>query len=430
MESVFRWLAKMRSLKLTVVVLVVWAMIGCGSKPSPPPPLPTPQSSVSVPVPGSPTPTPTPLVQPCASAGDVTPAILASSGTHSGGGCIRTQLVVSGSLSLNGVYQVVDPILIKSGGSITGAGWETVIIESAKEGEFTVFSAYNHARQNGATDSNISIKNLKIAGANPGFNSAPQAVSLGNCVGCLVDNLWLDRTRSIGIQLGGGDTFYSPTGPEHYYAKDSKIINCLLTHVASQAIALVNGENIEISGNRILRPGQAGGPGASSIDLEVNSGDDRLVNVRITNNFIDHQNAEMDTTGNGIIVNSGDAGLVSNVLVDSNVIIGGSVNEPVTNVLSNGIFVFGALMQGVTITNNKITRTGQSGIRLQGSNLICEDNTLISVGGGGILGFVANVNNTRLQRNSLVCMAGPCDNTMKVEGTGNTVRDNPGWKVE
>ena len=58
-------------------------------------------------------------------------------------------------------------------------------------------------------------------------------VSLGNCVNCTVDRFWIDGTRAIGIQLGGSAALGNR-------AKDSRIINSLLTRVASQGIALVN----------------------------------------------------------------------------------------------------------------------------------------------------------------------------------------------
>lgn len=397
---------------------------GGGNKPRPPyvpPAQPTPEP-IEQPIPIV-TPTPT-LVQPCASEGDVTPAIYeakAKGETHTGGGCIRSQLTVEGAMRIAGVYQVVEPILVKSGGSIVGDGWDTIILESTASRQWTVIAAHHSWLRNGDTDSNITLSDFKIAGANAEFWSTAQAVSLGNCVKCTVDNLWLDRTHSIGVQLGGSGQF-------GHYAKDSSITNCLFTHVASQAIALVNGENIKIDGNKVFRPGQAGGPNTASIDLEVNDVTDRLINVTVTNNLIDHRHSEINLSGNGIMVNSADSGKVGGVLVDNNVIIGGDL-EPPRSYLSNGIMVFGRHMQGVTVTNNRITRTGQKGIYLYGSNLIVEDNTLDSVGGGGVPGFEAIITNTRIRNNSYKCDSGICDNRMLIEGDGNTVAGNSGWRL-
>ncbi len=178
-------------------------------------------------------------------------------------------------------------------------------------------------------------------------------------------------------------------------------------------------------------PGQVGGPGASSIDLEVNGAEDRLISVLVAKNFIDHRDSEIPTTGNGIIVNTGFVGpdRAGNIIVDSNTIIGGHKEPPVTNTLSNGIYIFGAYANGVTITNNNITRTGQSGIRLEGSDITCEDNRLDSVGGGGTLGFVALVINSRIRRNTFTCELGPCDGRMIITGEGNTIEDNSGWQL-
>jgi hypothetical protein len=360
---------------------------------------------------------------------------MARGAIYDGGGCIRSWLTLDARLILGeGVYQSINPILMKSGSTLEGSGWSrTVLIGSPTAGQFTVVGAYNSTQSNGATDAGITIKDLRIVGANPDFGSVAQAIALGNCSGCLVDKVWIDSVRSIGVQLGGGDTFYGPGGEQfHYYALDSKITNCLFTRVASQAVALTNCQNCEISTNQILRPGQIGGPGSSSIDLEVNGGIDRLVNIQIVNNVINHDGAEVDTTGNGIIVNSGNIPRpnISKVLIEGNTIIGGHRDPPITNKLSNAIYVVGENANDVTIRLNKITRTGQSGIRLEGSNLVCEDNQLDSVGGGGTFGFVAIVNNSRIRHNFLVCSGGPCDGTMEVTGTGNTVENNPGWIVK
>ena len=40
-------------------------------------------------------------------------------------------------------------------------------------------------------------------------------------------------------------------------------------------------------------------------------------------------------------------------------------------------------MRDVTIRNNAITRTGQSGINVQGSHFVVTNNSLKDVGGGG-----------------------------------------------
>src|SRR5437764_7884961 len=184
-----------------------------------------------------------------------------------GGGRISTQIVVSGGHTLRlmpGTYAPVSaeiPVLLKPGARLVGASWDAILTESTAANQFTVVSAFNNAQRNGSADADIEFSNLQIRGANPGFNSAQQAVSLGNCSRCTVDHVWINGTRSIGIQLGGASF-------EGHFAENSKVTNCQFTRVASQGLALVNGRNITFENNRFLAPGQNGGPGSSPIDLE------------------------------------------------------------------------------------------------------------------------------------------------------------------
>jgi hypothetical protein len=348
-----------------------------------------------------------------------------------GGGVITTPVVISAGHTLRlspGVYAPRTkeiPFLLQAGASIIGASRDnTIILESTAEGQFTVIGAYNNARRNGDADSDLTIRDVQIKGANPGFSSAPQAISLGNCSRCTVDRVWINGTRSIGIQLGGSAQYGN-------YARDSKITNNLLTAVASQAIAVVNGENIEISNNQILKPGQPGGPGCTSIDLEPNGDDDHLINIRITNNLIDHRDAAISPTGNGILIQSVYTPKTDNILVEGNTIIGGH-NSPnkITNHLSNGIYCFGSTLKGVTIRNNRITRTGQAGINLEGTGFIVINNQLTDVGGGGTPGFfVKSVTNSRIEGNSFTYTGqGPADGRMLIQGAtrNNVIRNNQG----
>src|SRR6266545_5317766 len=350
-----------------------------------------------------------------------------------GGGTIATQVIVSSDHVLRflpGTYASKTtniPILLKPRSSLIGAGWESIILESTAPGQFTVVSAYNHSIENGTADSGLTIRNLQIKGANSGFNSAPQAVSLGNCSGCLVDKVWINGTRSIGMQLGGSSR-------RGFFADNSKITNCLFTRVASQNLALVNGRNIVFEGNRFMAPGQKEGPGTTSIDLEPNQNTDRMENVTIRNNYIDHRGSEMPTTGNGIVVQSG-AGttLVGNIVVENNTIIGGENKGVVTNVLSNAIYVMGATMQGVTVRNNTITRTGQAGIRVSGSRITVINNKLTDVGGGGTPGFIIEgLVDSRITGNTFTYTGnGPSSATMAFSGSNkrNFIQNNPGFGV-
>jgi hypothetical protein len=332
-----------------------------------------------------------------------------------GGGTISTQVIVSSDHVLRflpGTYVTrtsAIPILMKSRSSVLGAGWESIIMESTAPNQFTVICAYNQSILNGKPDSSLVIRDIQIKGANPGFNSAPQAVSLGNCSGCTVDKVWINGTRSIGIQFGGS----SSTG---FFAENSKVTNCKFTRVASQNLALVNGKNIVFESNQFMTAGQRGGPGSTNIDVEPNEPTDRLENVIIRNNTIDVRNSEVPTTGNGIVVQATTGTpYVGPILIENNTIIGGSIQGTVTNVLSNGIYVFGATMRNVTIRNNVITRTGQSGIRIEGTRFNVIDNRLTDVGGGGTAGFVVAASNSQIINNTFTYSgSGPVDNTMVV----------------
>jgi parallel beta helix pectate lyase-like protein len=347
------------------------------------------------------------------------------------GGTIATQVVLSSDHTLRvnaGTYETktsVAPILMKERSSIIGSGWDAIIVESTAPKQFTVISAFNHAQKNGSADSGLLIKDLQIKGANPGFHSAPQAISLGNCSNCIVDHVWVNGTRAIGIQLGGSGQFGN-------FAQNSKVVNCQFTRVASQNLALVNGKDILFEGNRFLASGQRRGPGSTNIDLEPNGADDHLENVIIRKNLIDVRTSEISPTGNGIVIQAtSGTPHVGNILVEENTIIGGSNTGVIKNVLSNGIYVFGRTMRGVTIRNNEITRTGQAGINLEGTQLTVENNRLTDVGGGGTPGFyVQSVTNSRIVGNTLTYTgAGPVDGRMLVTGNsmGNVYENNHGW---
>lgn len=349
-----------------------------------------------------------------------------------GGGTIATQVIISSDHVLRflpGTYVTKSsdiPILMKSRSSVIGSGWESIIVESTAPNQFTVICAYNQSVLNGKPDSSLVIRDVQIKGANPGFNSMYQAISLGNCSGCTVDKVWINGTRSIGIQLGGS----SSTG---FFAENSKVTNCLFTRVASQNLALVNGKNIVFEGNRFLTAGQPGGPGSTNIDVEPNEGSDRLENVVIRNNTIDVRNSEVPTSGNGIVVQATTGTpYVGPILIENNTIIGGSNTGVITKVLSNGIYVFGATMRDVTIRNNSITRTGQSGIRIEGTRIYVLNNKLTDVGGGGIPGFVVVATDSRIVGNTF-----SSNPNQSVDGTitvlpgskGNVFQNNRGFQI-
>lgn len=349
------------------------------------------------------------------------------------GGTISTQIVLSSGHTLrlsNGTYTTTTnsvPILLKSGSSVVGAGWDAVITESPAPGQFTVISAYNHAQRNGNADDNLLIRDVQIKGANGGFGSVLQAISLGNCSNCTVDKVWVNGTHSIGIQIGGSSAL-------GHFAENSKVTNCQFTRVASQNLALVNGRNILFEGNKFLGPGQSGGPGSTTIDLEVNEAADHLEKVFIRGNMIDARTSELTPAGNGIVVQATTGTPhIGQIQIEGNTIIGGSIEGVITNKLSNGVYVFGATMSDVTVRNNTIRRTGQAGINLAGTRLTVMDNQLTDVGGGGIPGFIVeNATNSRIIGNTFTYSgAGPVDNRIVISGAskGNTIQNNRGFNL-
>jgi len=348
------------------------------------------------------------------------------------GGTISTQVILSSNHTLRllpGTYATKTsgiPILMKTGSTLIGSGWNSIILESTAPGQFTVISAYNHSVTNGNADSNLTIRNVQIKGANPAFHSAPQAISLGNCSNCLIDTVFMNGTRAIGIQLGG-------SASKGFFADNSRVVNCQFSRVASQNLALVNGRNIVFEGNRFITSGQLGGPGNTNIDLEPNEANDRLQNVVIRNNLIDVRNSESSPTGNGIVVQAtSGTTLIGPILIENNTLIGGSNTGTITNVMSNGIYVYGPTMQDVTIRNNAITRTGQSGIKIEGNRIRVLNNRLTDVGGGGIPGFVVLATNSEIVGNTFTYTGNqPADGTISVlpRSERNIIRNNPGWGI-
>ncbi len=318
------------------------------------------------------------------------------------------------------------PIRLREGATIRGSGWTSVIRESSYPKQWGVIGRYNGSLANEAKDERLTIRDLKIQGVDgKPFNSAPQAVELGNCVDCLVENVWLNETHSIGLQYGGA-------GFTGNYALRSVARHILMTRVASQSLACVNCDRVLFEDIWVIDPGQAGGPGNTSIDFEPNGEKDRNTNNILRRFYIDHRGSVQSTTGNGVVVQASATKLAGNVLVEDGTIIGGrgGWEETVTNKLSNALYVFG--ISNVTIRNVKVSRTGQTCIYLDGpsnitlENILCED-----VGGGGTPGFIAYVNEKNLFRDIVFRYtgSGPVSNALMLKGDV-AMRGVVGWTIE
>jgi parallel beta-helix repeat protein len=317
---------------------------------------------------------------------------------------IATQIVLSANRTLilgTGTYSNTLTsnqgalVLYKSNTTIRGKGWQTIVNETASWGVFADWNGTQNNYNDGA--SNVTIRDLQIAGAASSFNSSSAAIGLGNGHNIIVDHIYLNATKAIGIVVGGG-------GDNGHYSNGVWVKNCLCDHVASQNIAVVNAANVHIEGNTLRAAGQTGGPGATYIDFEPNGTMDRIENFHVGNNLIDARGSA--NPGNGIVVQSGGSQTrLGPGSVTGNVIIGGEVVGTTTNELSNGIFLSG--FWNVLVGNNTVRRCGQSGIYLY----ICDHctvqgNCLVSVGGGGLSAISIVGNHNQILSNSVMSEGG------------------------
>ena len=321
------------------------------------------------------------------------------------------------------------PFRLMEGTSIIGEPG-SVIMESSVAGQFTVIAGFYGSETNGAADTDITLQGFEVRGSSErtDTNSAPQAISLGNCKHFQVYGVWVNGTHSIGMQAGGA-------GFDGYAAEDGIVSHCRFTRVASQSLALVNGRRVRFEYNDFDAPGQIGGPGSHPIDLETNGSDDVLYDIVIRGNYIDMRGAAV--YGNGMIVQcSTGSAEVGEIHIEDNLVIGGNPYEPNLTplMLSNGIYVFGATMRDVTIKGNRIWRTGQSGLNLEGAGIVATDNELVNVGGGGIPGVVldlrASTRESEFSRNTFKWAGeAPCDNRIQMITSTVKMENNSGFAI-
>lgn len=352
-----------------------------------------------------------------------------------GGGTISTQVVLSTGHTLRfsaGTYRLATELLwqgafvLKSGTSVVGSGWDTIIIEPAKTG-WIVFQTFNDIHSNptnSGTDSDIRILNLQIKGANPAVDGGVrETVQLGNCHRCLVENLWLNGTGVIGVQAGGNSLAGN-------YAADVTIRKNLFTRVASQAVAVVNGRDVKIDGNTFKDSGRlnaqgVGALGMTAIDLEPNDPRDIIRNIEITNNTIDSTNSGF-LHGNGILVqNNVRTSGFGPVLVKDNIVIGGALIPNSSGSIATGIYIAG-FAQDVKVLNNTVTRVAHAGIRLENStrNYVA-GNKLISTGTGGMNAFeVTNTSDSQILNNAVLVSPNSPMGTEVIQEAGASARNS------
>ena len=304
-----------------------------------------------------------------------------------GGGTIATPVIISSNHTLRvsgGIYKATagGPVLrLKDNSTLVCDSFDAVLEESTgTNGEvgvkpFTIVAAYAGSSRdalNGTLARGLSIKGCHFRGARSDFDSASQTIALGNCHDCSVTNNWLEATRTIGIQTGGGSGMGN-------YADNVIIAKNLLTNVASQNIAVVNSSNVQVSDNTMRAPGMANGPGVVPIDVEPNVGD-RIVNVKIVNNLVDMTNTAIDAGGakglHGIAINNlNHAVPFTGIEVSNNTIYGADLKDPNNHVSGGLILVRGAA--NTLIANNTLRRgtycilidSGSSGVTVSGNQL-------------------------------------------------------------
>jgi hypothetical protein len=310
-----------------------------------------------------------------------------------GGGTIATPVVISPNHTLqvvSGTYAATNPgavIRLKDDSSLICDSWDSILQESTGKNDaggvkpFTIVAVYNGTTPdapNGSLARNVVVKGCHFKGARLDFDSTSQTVSLSNCHNCSVTNNWLEATRTIGIQTGGGSS-------KGNYADNVIIAKNLLTTVASQNIAVVNSSNVQVIDNIIRAPGLANGPGVVPIDIEPNVGD-RIVNVKIANNLVDMTNTVIDASGakalHGIAINNlNKANPFTGVEVSKNTVFGANLKDPY-NHISGGLILVRAASN--TLISNNILRRGTYCILIDtwSSRITVTGNQLSTCGSG------------------------------------------------
>lgn len=327
-----------------------------------------------------------------------------------GGGNIATQIVISSNHTvrvISGNYPATTNgavIRLKDSSSLICDSWTPTLEESkgtnGVTSPFTIVTPFNGASieaPNGTLSQNILIKGCHFKGARSDFNSAPPTVHVGACHNCRVEGNWLESTRSIGINVGASATM-------GHYAQNVFIIGNQLTSVASQNISVTNADTVTISNNRMLSPGQTGGPGSAAFDIEPNDAGDRVTNIRFTDNLIDASKNNHASAIFGIVVQNGPgAKPFGNIEIKNNRIIGADHSQ----VSVDWITVAGILVRaasGVRVDGNYVQRV-PTGILVDygSSGNTVSANRLVVCGSGSTNALVIeNSNSNRITGNILV----------------------------
>ncbi len=222
-------------------------------------------------------------------------------------------------------------------------------------------------------------------------DSATSAVFLGNIINGSVRNMIFNDTHGFHAYAGAFATIGAYTSGVFF--TDNLVIS-----PRTQSIGLINGSNFVIARNifRNIQP-EMSDPFATIIDVEPNAAGEIINNGLIADNVFDGSGAQQNW--NGIVVQAGGSDVpAQNIRVSGNIIIGEESGSMFPRQLSNGITLGGS---GLIVENNIIRGCAQTGISCYFSRqCTIRNNSLYSVGGGGIEGFrLQNVVNSEIRDN-------------------------------
>lgn len=155
---------------------------------------------------------------------------------------------------------------------------------------------------------------------------------------------------------------------ENFSVMGNKFINC-----ATQALAVINGINIQLVDNYFDARGIASTANNTQLDIEPNANYDHIENLLIDGNMFDLRSTGTLYT-NGMAIQS-TATNVKNVTVSNNVIIGdATVGTLLTGMRADGI-------DGIRIWGNNITDANSRGLQLTNcNNAIVTENEVYNSG--------------------------------------------------
>jgi hypothetical protein len=280
-------------------------------------------------------------------------------------------------------------IRYKNNSTVRGDGWKTILVESRYLNHGTILAPYAGSIQtNGYYHTGVTrratLRDLQLKGrVTQASNGTASTVDLGNCHDCLVENLFLNQTTANGITVGG--LSYEQTlggcdaGVKSNQCASGVIVrNNHLFQVQNQGLNVVNGQRVQIINNTIKDHNRISGSNGTGIDIESNANSDTLKDITIEGNTLDFRNSPQPSAGNGINVQSSGQRDYGPVVVRNNTLIGDELTPTAAGHMVYGIIVTAGTRR-VTIANNTIQRTSNSGIAVYGTQHTIEGNKLISV---------------------------------------------------